>query len=48
MSAEKMYSINSTENNKKFCLRFRYNGENTSFFDNGIEIRNLEQKILRL
>ena len=25
MSAEKMYSINFTEHNKKFCLTFHYN-----------------------
>ena len=26
MTAEKLYSINFTENNKKFCLSLHYNG----------------------
>ena len=26
---EKMYSINFTENNKKFCLSLHYNGDNS-------------------
>ena len=29
LSAEKMYSINFTENNKKFCLSLHYNGANS-------------------
>ena len=33
--AEKMYSIDSTENNRKFCLSLHYNGANTYLFVNG-------------
>ena len=29
LSAEKMYSINFTKNNKKFCLILHYNGANS-------------------
>ena len=29
LSAEKMYSINFTESNKKFCLSLHYNGINS-------------------
>ena len=29
LSAERMYSINFTEHNKKFCLSLRYNGANS-------------------
>ena len=29
LTAEKLYSINFTENNKKFCLRLHYNGANS-------------------
>ena len=34
LSAEKMYSINFTERNKKFCLSFHYNGANSYLFVN--------------
>ena len=34
MSAEKMYSINFTEHNKKFCLSLHYNGANRYLFVN--------------
>ena len=40
LSAEKMYSINFTENNKKFCLSLHYNGANSYLFVNGREIHN--------
>ena len=33
--AEKLYSINFTENNKKFCLSLHYNGDNSYLFVNG-------------
>ena len=33
LTAEK-YSINFTENNKKFCLSLRYDGENSYLFVN--------------
>ena len=35
LTAEKLYSINFTENNKKFCLSLHYNGANTYLFVNG-------------
>ena len=46
--AEKMYSINFTENNKKFCLSLHYHGDNSYFFVNSKKFINLRQKILRL
>ena len=33
--AEKFYSINFTESNKKFCLSLHYNGANSYLFVNG-------------
>ena len=39
-----MYSINLTEDNKKFCLSLRYNGENSYLFVNGTEIHKLKAK----
>ena len=33
--AKKMYSINFTENNKKFALSLHYNGDNSYLFANG-------------
>ena len=38
LSAQKMYSINFTEHNKKFYLRLHYNGANSYLFLNGKEI----------
>ena len=38
LTAEKKYSINFTEHNKKFCLRLHYNGANCYLFVNGTEI----------
>ena len=38
--AEKRYSINFTELNKKFCLNLHYNGANGYLFVNGKEINN--------
>ena len=35
LTAEKLYSINFTENDKKFCLRLHYNGANSYLFLNG-------------
>ena len=43
-SAEKMYSINFTENTKKFCLSFHYNGANSHSFVNGTEIIKFKAK----
>ena len=42
--AEKMYSINLTENNKKFCLSLHYNGANSYLFVNGTEIHKFKAK----
>ena len=44
LTAEKLYSINFTENNKKFCLSLRYNGANSYLFVNGIEIHKFKAK----
>ena len=44
MSAEKMYSINFTEHNKKFCLSLHYNGANSYLFVNGKEIHKFKAK----
>ena len=43
MSAEKMYSINSTERNKKFCLSLHYKGANGYLFVNGKEIHKFKE-----
>ena len=45
--AEKLYSINFTENNKKFCLSLHYNGANIYLLMVQKPI-NLKQKIVRL
>ena len=42
--AEKLYSINFTENNKKFCLTLHYNGANSYLFVNGTEIHKFKAK----
>ena len=42
--AEKLYSINSTENNKKFCLSLHYNGANSYLFVNGTEFHKFKAK----
>ena len=42
--AEKMYLINFTENNKKFCFSLHYNGANSYFFVNGTEIYKFKAK----
>ena len=34
LSAEKMYLINSTEHNKKFCFSLHYNGANSYLYVN--------------
>ena len=44
LTAEKMYSINFTENNKKFCLSSHYNGANSYLFVNGIDIIKFKAK----
>ena len=44
LSAEKMYSLNFTEHNKKFCLSLHYNGANSYLFVNGKEIQKFKVK----
>ena len=38
LSAEKLHSVNFTENDTKYCLTFHYNGVNSYLFVNGTEI----------
>ena len=42
--AEKMYSINFTKRNKKFCLSLHYNGVTNYLFVNGTEIYKFKIK----
>ena len=44
LSAEKMYSINFTEDNKTFCLSLHYNGANSYLFVNDAEIHKFKEK----
>ena len=44
LTTEKMYSINFTVTNKKFCLSLHYNGANSYLFVNGIEIYKFKAK----
>ena len=44
LSAEKMYLINFTEHNKKFCLSLHYNRANSYLFVNGTEIDKFKAK----
>ena len=44
LTAEKFYSINFTENNKKFCLSLHYNSGNSYLFVNGKEIIKFKAK----
>ena len=44
LSAEKIYSINFTEHNKKLCLSFHYNVANSYLFVNGKEIHKFNAK----
>ena len=44
LTTEKMYSINFTEKNKKFCLSLHYNGANSYLFINGTEIYKFKAK----
>ena len=48
LCAEKMYSINFREHNKKFCLILHYYGANGYLFVNGKKFKNSKQKFLRL
>ena len=42
--AKKLYSINFTENNKKFCLILHYNGDSSYLFVDGTEIYKFKAK----
>ena len=44
LSAEKIYSINFTENNKNFCLTLHYNGTKSYLFVNATEIIEFKAK----
>ena len=44
LTAEKMYSINFTEKNKRFCLSLHYNGASSYLFVNGTEIYKFKAK----
>ena len=44
LTAEKEYSINFTEQQKKFCLSLYYNGVNSYIFVNGVEIYKFKAK----
>ena len=44
LTAEKMYSINFTKVNTKFCLSLHYNGANSYLFVNGTEIHKFTAK----
>ena len=48
LSAAKMYSINFTEYNKKFCLSLHYNKENSYLFINGTEIIEFKSRDLEI
>ena len=42
--AKKLYSINFTKNNTKFCLNLHYNGSNNYLFVNGTETHKFKTK----
>ena len=44
LSAEKIYSTNFTEKNKKNCLSSHYNKENSYLLVNGTEIHKFKAK----
>ena len=44
LTAEKMYSINFTRDNVKFCLSLHYNGANSYLFVNGTEMIKFKAK----
>ena len=44
LTAEKMYSINFTVTKKKFFLSLHFNGANSYFFVNSIEIYEFKAK----
>ena len=48
LSAEKMYSINFTKKNTKFCQSLHYNGANSYYLLTVKKLLNLKQKIKKL
>ena len=44
LTAEKLYSINSTKHNTKFCLSLHYNGANSYLFINGTKVIKFKAK----
>ena len=44
LTTEKMYTINFTVTEKKFCLSLHYNGANSYLFVNGTEIYKFKAK----
>ena len=48
LSAEEMYLINFTENNKKLCLSWHYNGTNSYLFIDIEKFINSKQNSLKL
>ena len=44
LTAEKLYLINFTKNNTKFCLGLHYNEANSYLFVNGTEILKFKAK----
>ena len=48
LGTEKMYTVNFSGKDKKFCLCLHYNGTNNYFFVNGKEIHKFKGKILKL
>ena len=44
LSVEKMYSIDFTKINKRFCLSLHYNGANSYLFVNGTKIHKFTAK----
>ena len=44
LAVEKLYSINFTKENAKFCLSLHYNGANRYLFVNGTEIITFKAK----
>ena len=44
LTAEKIYSVNFTDNGDKYCLSLHYNGVNSYLFVNGKEIIKLKAK----
>ena len=41
---EKEYSVNFSEQHRKFCLSFHYNGANSYLFVKVVEIKNIKAK----